>query len=119
MKNIDRLVKHLKENGKNGIMIHSIYGTNQWIVAQRIEKDKWSLMLMRPMENVTYGLGTVSHKQHINLWKELIEREMKEKVTILQRAKMLRETISKFTKIKLIGKLIKIENYEFRPYRGC
>lgn len=116
--NIDRLAKHIKDYGKDGILVHSIYGTNQWLVAQRIEKNKWTLMLMKPMENITYNLGTVSHKQHLDLWEELIEREVKEKATILQRAKMLREKVSKFTKIKLTGKLIKIENYEFCTHRS-
>ncbi len=94
MKNIDKLAKYIKENGKNGILVHSIYGTNQWIVAQRMEKDQWTLMLMKPMESVTYNLGTLSHKQHLDLWEELMEREVKERVTILQRSKELNKIVS-------------------------
>ena len=94
MKNIDRLAKHIKEYGKDGIMVHTVYGTGQWIVAQRIEKDKWTLMLMKPLEDVTYSLGTVTHKQHLDLWEELVEREVKERVTILQRSKELNKIVS-------------------------
>lgn len=91
MKNIDKLAKYIKDFGKNGVMVHTIYGTGQWIVAQRIEKDKWTLMLMKPLEDVTYNLGTVTHKQHLDLWEELVEREVCTKAEMLQKIKKRNE----------------------------
>lgn len=118
MKNIDRLAKYIKDYGKNGIEVYSIPGTGQWLVAQKIEKDQWYLMVMKPLENITYNIGSVSSANYLALWEALIKKEVNTKATILARAKELRSFVAKFTKTKVIGKLIKIENYEFRTHRS-
>jgi len=82
MMNIDRLARHITINGPNGILIHTVPKTNNWIVAQKIEIDKWLITLMNPMGNVTFNLGTVNNKQHLELWMELIkmENELRNKI---------------------------------------
>jgi hypothetical protein len=118
MKNIDRLAKYIKDYGRNGIEVYSIPGTGQWLVAQKIEKNQWNLMLMKPMENITYNLGTVSAENYLALWKELTEKEVHTKATLIARAKEMRAVVAKFSKVKLTKKLIKIENYEFQSHRS-
>jgi len=76
MKNIDRLKHLITETGGKNLLIHTIPGTSTWIVCQKIEKNKWTLTLMDPMKDTAHNLGTVNNKEHINLWQELIEKEI-------------------------------------------
>ena len=76
MKNIQRLTRHIAQTGAKNILIHTIPGTQTWIVCQKIEKDKWTLTLMDPMKDTAHNLGTVNNKDHLNLWQELIEKEI-------------------------------------------
>jgi hypothetical protein len=98
MKNIERLTKYITKNGTKDILIHTIPQTKNWIICQKIEIDKWILTLCDPMGNVTYNLGTVSNKEHINLWMQIIKLDIETKVTQIQLAKELKERVYKFTK---------------------
>lgn len=113
MKNVDRLAKYMAANGQNTIMIHTIYGTGSWIIAQKIEEDKWVLSLANPMGNVTHNLGEVSDAQHYKLWIQLTIREVDKKLSQVQRAKELRTEIKNFLKReKTYKKLLKINEPE-------
>jgi len=98
MMNIDRLARHITINGPNGILIHTVPKTNNWIVAQKIEIDKWLITLMNPMGNVTFNLGTVNNKQHLELWMELIKMEIETKASQIRMANELRNKINNFLK---------------------
>jgi hypothetical protein len=50
MKNVDRLAKYIATNGANNIMIHTIPGTGNWIVCQKIDKKEWMLHLQPQWE---------------------------------------------------------------------
>lgn len=98
MKNIDRLVNHITKHGAEGLIVHTIYGTSNWIIGQKIEKDKWLLSLENPMGNVTYNLGTVTNDQHSALWTELIRTEIEKKASQIRIANELRNKINNFKK---------------------
>lgn len=87
MRNIQRLANHISKHGAGGLMVHTIYGTPNWILCQKIEKDKWLLSLENPMGNVTYNLGTVTNDQHAALWTELIKDEIEKKAAKIRRRK--------------------------------
>jgi hypothetical protein len=95
MNNIERLAKHITKYGKESILIHTIPGTPNWIVCQYIGNDNWSLTLIQPLGNVTYNLGIVSNEQHLQLWKELVITEIKNKIKEIQLAKRLSASVSK------------------------
>jgi len=111
MKNIDRLTQYITKNGINGTMIHTIPNTNNWIVAQKIEEDKWTLILMNPMGNVSYNLGMVTNAEHLELWKQITRMEIENKASQIMTAKNLREEIKNFIKSyeKTYKNFIKIE----------
>ena len=98
MKNIDRLARYVTANGPNGILIHTVPKTNNWIVCKKIEIDKWILTLMNPMGNVTFNLGTVTDQQHFELWAELLQMEINNRISQAQMAKELKEKINKSQK---------------------
>ena len=111
MKNIDRLTQHITKYGIEGNMIHSIPNTNNWIVAQKIEINKWALILMNPMGNVSYNLGTVTDEEHVKLWNLITRMEIENKASQIMMAKNLREEIKNFIKSyeKTYKNFIKIE----------
>ena len=96
--NIDRLARHITKNGPNGILIHTVPKTNNWIVCQKIEIDKWLLTLMNPLGNVTFNLGTVNNAQHLQLWAEITKMEIEEKTKQILLARELRRKINNFKK---------------------
>ena len=96
MSNIDRIAKLIIKNGGKNILIHSIPRTQNWIVAQKIEDDKWSLTLCHPMKNATYNLGIVSDEYHLALWQELTMLEVEGKTNYIKTAQQLRGTIRNF-----------------------
>jgi hypothetical protein len=98
MTNIDRLSRHITKNGPNGILIHTVPKTNNWIVCQKIEIDKWLLTLMNPMGNVTFNLGTVNNAQHLQLWAEITKMEIEQKTSQILAARELRNKINNFLK---------------------
>lgn len=98
MKNVDRLAKYITQNGSNGILIHTIPGTQNWIIAQKINEDSWMLTLGDPMGNVTYNVGTVTDKQHTALWRHLVQIEIESRKSQVLLAKELREIIHRFIK---------------------
>ena len=95
MKNVDRLAKYITKNGPNGILIHTVPETNNWIVCQKIEIDKWLMTLMNPMGNVTFNLGTVNDAQHLQLWAEITKMEIEQKTKQILLAKELKDKINK------------------------
>lgn len=98
MKNIDRIAKYVTKNGTNGIMIHTVPKTQNWIMAQKIEIDKWLITLLNPMGNVSYNLGIVNEEQHVQLWTELTRAEIETKVAQIQLARELKNKINQFLK---------------------
>ena len=93
MKNIDRLAKHITKYGAASMLIHTIAGTNNWIVGEKIEINKWLLTLCNPMGNVTYNLGIVSDANHIKLWEEIIRWEIEYNASQILLAKELKKKI--------------------------
>lgn len=120
MKNIDRLTQIMTKNGSKSYMVHTLYGTRNWIVAEKIEEDEWLLSLLDPMGNITYNLGKVNDKQHYQLWIQLTIREVDKKLSQAQQAKELKRTIAKFLKVEKSNykKLTKIKTNELRSNRS-
>jgi len=102
MKNIDRITRLIAQNGAGSLLIHSIPGTSHWLLCQKIEKEKWVIVLCNPMGNASFNLGTITEAEHLNLWQELILLDIKRRIGIAEKAKMYRNTIRNFRKIKNI-----------------
>ena len=95
-RNIDRIAQLVIKNGGKNILIHTIPRTQNWIVAQKIEEDKWSLTLCDPMKNVTFNLGVVSDEQHVKLWRDITEMEIENKTNNIKAARQLRGMVKNF-----------------------
>lgn len=100
MKNIDKLTLRIAKQGASGILIHSIPGTPHWLICQKIEKEKWNIVLCNPMGTVAFNLGIITEEQHLNLWKELTLLDIKRHIGLAEKAKEYRNTIKNFRKIK-------------------
>jgi hypothetical protein len=98
MKNIDRLAQFVTKYGSSSILIHTIAGTRNWVVCQKIGIDNWLIILCNPMGNVTYNLGTVTNDQHIKLWTEIIRWEIEYKANQILLARDLKKKIQNFKK---------------------
>ena len=98
MKNIDRIANYVTKHGSESIMIHTIPGTNNWIICQKIEKDKWTLTMGDPMGNVTYNLGMVTADQHLELWTEIVNMNIENKASSILQAKQVTNRINNFKK---------------------
>lgn len=114
MINVERLAQLVAKTGGDNILIHCIPGTKNWIVCQKIEKDSWLLTLMDPQKSVSFNLGTVSNKEHLSLWKELVSYEIAERnkrMATEKRAENLHSVVQKFIHInrKTYGKFIKAD----------
>lgn len=95
MKNIDKLARYIVKNGGEDILIHTIPGTSNWIIGQKIGKDTWMLTLGNPMGSVIHHLGTVTDRQHLQLWDQLVRLEIENKTSQAPIAKELREALVK------------------------
>lgn len=119
MKNIERLARFVTKYGAKGTLIHTIAGTTNWVIAQKMENDKWMLTMANPMGNVTYNLGVVSDKQHLELWVELTRLEIERKTNQIILAKQLKGVVNNF--IKNYGqnyqKFTKIEKVSVKKHR--
>ena len=93
MKNIDRIAKIVTKSGAKNMLIHTVPGTPNWIVAEKIEEDKWILTLENPLKNSRYGLGVFSHNQHLGLWKELFLLEIDNNISQIELAKELKKRL--------------------------
>jgi hypothetical protein len=80
MKNGERTIKKLTKNGSKNILIHSLYGTTNWIVSEKTEPSLWKITLFNPTKNITYNIGTTNNKQHKKVWSALTSYET-EKIT--------------------------------------
>ena len=98
MKNVDRLAKYITKNGPNGILIHTVPRTNNWIICQKIAIDKWLMTLCNPGGNVTYNLGTVNDAQHLQLWAEITKMEIENKTSQILLRQELKDKINNFKK---------------------
>lgn len=119
MRNVDRLARHIAVNGAENIMVHTIPGTGNWLVCQKMDKDKWLITLASPMGNVTYNLGTVSDAQHIDLWGKLIKLELESKTSQVVLAQELKDRIHNFKKAyeKTYKKFTKVEEPKTKQKR--
>ncbi|MFA5068046.1 MAG: hypothetical protein WC466_08460 [Candidatus Izemoplasmatales bacterium] len=102
MKNIDRITRLIAQNGAGSLLIHSIPGTSHWLLCQKIEKEKWVIVLCNPMGNASFNLGTITSAEHLALWQEIILLDIKRRIGIAEKAKIYRNTIRNFRKIKNI-----------------
>lgn len=100
MKNIERLANHIAKNGPDGMLVHTIPGTSNWIICQKIEEDKWMLTLADPMGNVTFNLGTVSNKDHLDLWVEITRMGIENKASQIGQVKEIKRNILNFKRRK-------------------
>jgi len=107
MKNIEKLANHIAKNGPDGMLVHTIPGTSNWIICQKIDEDKWMLTLADPMGDVTFNLGTVSDKDHTALWIEITRMEIENKVSQIKQSKKL--TIED-EKVRLEKKMSRIDS---------
>ena len=98
MTNIDRLTKYITQYGSKNIIVHTIPRTKNWIICQKIENDKWAITLENPMGNISYNLGILSDKEHLDIWEKLTRIEIEKKSPQISLAKDLREKVYKFTK---------------------
>ena len=98
MKNIDILAQHITKYGTKDIFVHAILGTKNWIVCQILAPNKWLIILMDPMGNVTYNLGIVNNVQLETLWKEIIRWELETRVSQILLAEELKKKIQNFKK---------------------
>lgn len=96
MRNIDRFTKYIVKYGAESILIHTIYGTKNWIICQKIGVDLWHLILCDPMGFVTYNLGTVTSSQHLELWIQLTRMEIETKANQILIARDLKKRIYNF-----------------------
>lgn len=98
MKNIDRITEYIAKYGEEGTIIHTVPRSGTWIIAQKIEKKKWSIAMCKPMGNVMYNVGIVSDKNHLALWKEIVKMEIETKASEEIQARQLQNTIKNFIK---------------------
>lgn len=98
MKNIERWSSHMTKYGSNSYLVHTVPGTQNWLICQKIEENKWTLILGNPMGNVTYNLGTVTNDQHLQIWKHLTMTTIENKVSQLNIANQYKATIKHFLK---------------------
>ena len=104
MRNIELLAKYITKNGPSSILIHTVPKTNHWIIAQKIEIDKWLMTLCNPLGNVTFNLGTVTNAQHLQLWSEITRAEVELKTSQILAARELKNKINHFLKKYAIQK---------------
>lgn len=111
MKNIERIARHITKTGAQNILVHTIPETNNWIVCYKIENNQWMLQLCNPLGNVTFNLGIVSDEQHIKLWEELLQMEIKKKTSQALMAQNLKQKVHNFLtkhEQKVYKKFIKV-----------
>ena len=93
MKNIERLSQDITKNGAKGILIHTIPGTNNWLICKKIGKNQWNLSIENPLGNTTYNLGTATTKQHTKLWMQLVNMEIEKKISQIMLIKKLKNNM--------------------------
>lgn len=98
MKNINRLATYICKNGNKNTLIHTIPKTNNWIICQKIEIDKWILTLNNPTSNITYNLGSTSEKLYLQIWSQITKEQTKTKISQLNLSKELKKKIKKLNK---------------------
>lgn len=98
MRNIDKIARSIAKNGAKNLLIYTVPGTRCWLLCEKIEADKWIMSLCNPMGYSIYNLGTVNTKQHLDLWTQLIHREIDIKADMIARARELRHYIRNFLK---------------------
>ena len=98
MKNITKIINFLTKFGPKGILIHTIPKTPYWLICQKIEKNKWEIILCNPMGTILYNLKSITDKEHIKIWKELIKIEIETKISQEQIAQQYREKIYQIMK---------------------
>ena len=96
MSNIERIAKMIVESEGKNILIHSIPKTQNWIVAQKIDENRWLITLCSPLKNVTFNLGVVSDQQHLKLWNELTNIEIENKANSIKQRNQFKSTIKNF-----------------------
>lgn len=83
MTNADRITKHILKYGENNIAIHTLPGTDYWLVAERTKatKPNWKILICDP--NKTKGGKIISNKftkeDHETLWMDLLKVRLAQK----------------------------------------
>lgn len=88
--NAERLAAHINQHGSNSILIHTIPGTQFWLVAEKIGKDWWNITLLNPMKNSKFQVGLVSNRDHLKLWHELTTLEIEHRSEAVKAARKMR-----------------------------
>ena len=96
MTNAERIAAHITQNGADNLLIHTIPGTQFWLLAEKIGKDLWSLTLLNPMKSVKYQIGLVHEKDHLKLWMELTGLEISRAAEAVKLAKQIKTKIQNF-----------------------
>lgn len=93
MKNGERTIQKITKHGSKNTLIHSIYGTNYWIISEKTTDKIWKISLQNPTKNVTYNLGTTTNKEHKKVWSTLTayesEKTTKSQLIIAEELKIL------------------------------
>lgn len=98
MKNIDKIARLITKHGAGNLLIHSLPGTKYWMLCEKISCTQWLVSFCDPMGYSVYNLGIISNKQHVDLWMELVRREINIKAAAITVAKELRQCIRNFLK---------------------
>ena len=87
MRNIEKLAQYVLKHGSESIIVHTIPSTSNWIICQKIDKDKWTVVLCNPMGSVMHNVGSITNQEHINLWMELVKMEIEKRAELIRGAK--------------------------------
>lgn len=71
MNNLERLTSHISKHGAKNLMVHTVFGTSNWVIAQKIVDDKWEITIGSPLSVDTYQLGTVTDEEIGTLWLQI------------------------------------------------
>jgi len=85
MINVERIAQAIAINEANGIIIHTIPSSQNWLVCTKIEKDRWKVKMCNPLGKTWVELETITNNQHENLLEKLTKAKIKAKVAFIKR----------------------------------
>ena len=101
--NLEKIAIHIRENGPNSIVIDSIPGRKEWLIAFKNKQGLFMIFLGNPDHKKTIFLGETDRSNYLEIIGKILElknlRKIK-KAELTQTFKnMLQEVISKNTNI--------------------
>ena len=102
MRNIDRIILGLNQKtiSPKKMLIHSIPGTGNWLMCQKIDKHNWLISLGNPTKYIIYNLGIINTNILEEIWKKLTLMKINTKISTRKQAEEFKNVINKFTKKK-------------------